>query len=178
MNDNSDDDRNDHGVKPRDNAIDVKFGPFRDMSQCEVTQYCIKIMRRYMGEDMLFITITLPPTLYKYPAITQYLMTENYLLSYFKKTSVYWGFCPELTKQGNVHYHAIAVFGHALHKHAFIQLIKKSKNFGFIKITEAPINHIDNLTRSCVYLLKDFDITKRVLVQANYKPDILRLDFD
>ena len=79
----------------------------------------------------------------------------------------------ELTKEGNVHYHAIIHFRSNLNRITVINNIKKKRILGYYKITHNAITHIDNLKRTIQYLHKDVSTTKSILHKGGYKPPIV-----
>lgn len=107
-----------------------------------------------------FITVTLKPKLYKYPSTTQFEMTACQLEVYANQYATNFDILPELTNEGNIHYHGWLLFPDNLHKFKFQDKVKKDKNLGFIKINTEPI--ID-CQRVAEYMTKSFDITSKIV---------------
>lgn len=136
-----------------------------------------KIVNKYenrMGPNLMFITITLKPKLYKFQATTQYELTVCEIQHIFNQRCNDTTFVCEITEAGNIHYHAMTIFTDKVRKLCFIDAIKRNKHFGFMKITPNSIDHIDNLTRSANYLTKELLVTSKILNKPGYTPEILK----
>lgn len=129
-------------------------------------------MRNDLGEDLNFITITLNPKLYKYQAITQYEIVHNELVEKMRLFEKF-AMSVELTNNGNIHYHAIVKSTDKLNRVTFYNKIKKLRKIGRTHTTPQPIDTMDQLKRSALYLIKDVDVTRKVLHTNNYKPHLL-----
>lgn len=129
---------------------------------------------KHRSDNLVFTTLTLSPKIYKYQPITQYELTvndiEKYLRSYTCKTT----YSVELTQDGNVHYHTISYFNDKLQKLLFINSIKKNKTLGFLKITSNPIITPEQLNRAAQYLIKELNITAKIICRNGYKPELLK----
>lgn len=127
-----------------------------------------------LGEGLVFVTITLKPKLYKYQSLTQFELTHLDIEScLYRHSTAYMSV--ELTSDGNVHYHAICHFGTKLQRIHMMNMFKKNRQIGFVKITPNPIESLESLTRSAHYLVKSISDTSKVLHSSNYKPDICKL---
>lgn len=128
----------------------------------------------YAPSDILyFVTVTLPPKLFKYSAITQYEMTINELRSIFATWTDQFTLTVELTTAGSVHYHALAKIPTKLQIFRFIEAIKKKRVLGFMKINNTPVHLDEMLKKSCNYLIKDLHVTKEIIRRGTYTPDLL-----
>lgn len=130
-------------------------------------------LRPFIGDYMFFITITIKPRLYKYQSITQYEMTYNMIHNVIETFSMCFAMSVELTSQGNIHYHAIMRFRDKFNRISFINKVRKMREAGYMKITENAIIYEESLSRSCIYLIKDYDTTSRILHTSNYKPTLI-----
>lgn len=128
-----------------------------------------------LGDDLNFITITLSPKLYKYQAITQYEMVHNELI---QKLRLFEKFASsvELTNNGNIHYHVIAKARNKLNKITFYNNIKKLRKIGRTHTTSASVTTTEQLKRSALYLVKDMQVTSKVLHNINYKPALIIIE--
>lgn len=123
----------------------------------------------FIGEhpNSLFFTITLKPKLYKYSSITQLELTNMKLFHLIYSCCRHYIVVAEHTKQGNVHYHAI-VDVDDLSKMLLLNLLKKQKEFGFIKMDPNQIVH----KKACAeYLCKSLRDNKKIFhASPNHKP--------
>jgi len=124
------------------------------------------------AEELMFITLTLKPTLYKYQSITQYELTIPYVRSICQTFSNRFCITTEMTLQANIHYHILIHFDTSLKRIAFINKVRKCKFIGFYKISP-EYKDFQGVFRSIQYLTKDLDTTKKVLWTTNYRPEIL-----
>lgn len=100
-----------------------------------------------------FMTVTLKPKVYKYSTTTQFELSVQELEHICILHSTAFAFVPEITKQGNVHYHGWITFFDTLNKIHFINNIKKRHNMlGFLKINDQPIEEVD---RTYQYIIKE-----------------------
>lgn len=121
-------------------------------------------------KDYMALTITLKPKLYTYQTITQYEMTINYISSILRqaKSGTY---VTEITKAGNIHYHAVIKTRDKSNGIYIINAIRKNRLIGFYKVKE--IKDSKHLEDEFKYLHKDIKETARILHTRNYKPDII-----
>lgn len=139
-----------------------------------IEQQAREYLINYMGEDLIFITITLKPRLYKFQSMTQYEMSVNEVTAILCNSVRAVMGC-ELTKDGNVHYHAIVKFRDKLNRINVVNCLRRKKNLiGYYKLTDNAISHTDNLERSIRYLTKDLLDTQNILHTRNYKPEIIK----
>lgn len=137
-------------------------------------QMILDRFEQHIGPHLWFVTITLKPKLYKFQALTQYEMTVNdfhKLLEQRVQNAVH---VTELTETGNVHYHAIIKTTDKIKLLSFVDAIKRSRSFGYIKLTSNPIHFKENLIRSAHYLVKELNVTAKVIGRPGYTPEILR----
>lgn len=111
------------------------------------------------GPNTYFITQTLKPKFYKFNINLQRELTQNTIGQLLKEFSKEFILTCELTKQGNVHYHAIVVFKNSVSLIRFIEQTKKKNYIGMSRVTPAPILHDEGMVRSKEYLIKDVDKT-------------------
>lgn len=124
------------------------------------------------GNTLSFMTVTLPPRFYKFTSITQYELTKNELCRLLE-AGTDWAWCVvELTREGNVHYHIIASTHYKHQIIGFINKVKRSKSFGYVKLSP-DIQTPESLTRSINYLCKDLESSRKVLHTSAYRPDLL-----
>lgn len=105
-----------------------------------------------------FITITLPPTMYKLPAKIQY----EFMLNHIRKTFRRYGhfqLLPELTEEGNVHFHGWVDMT-AIQRYKLIDHLKRMKHYGYSKINKDPIVDTNRVKE---YMLKSYHITHQII---------------
>lgn len=112
-----------------------------------------------MGEETLFITFTLKPKFYQFKATTQRELTQNEICTKLREATKDFIITTELTKHGNIHYHAIARFKSHMAFLKWNDSMKGRKSIGFHRVTPNPITHVDNMVRSKEYLIKDLENT-------------------
>lgn len=133
----------------------------------------VSIYDQLLGPHLNFVTFTIPKKFYQYQSLTQYEMTINAFRLKLTNARAITTYSVEITPNANIHYHAIMHFRDDLARISFINSIRRCTYLGFYKITDNPITHHDNLTRSVQYLLKDIYKTSKVLHTTNYKPLII-----
>lgn len=143
------------------------------MNDQDQLQYMRGMYSPHKGEDLLFVTITLKPKLYKYQALTQYELTHQIIEKLLSNTQLS-SYVVELTLDCNVHYHAIVKFRDKFNRILFMNSAKKSREIGFIKITPTPITKDEQLVRTITYMLKDLHNTKKIISRNGYKPLLLK----
>lgn len=109
-----------------------------------------------------FFTITLRPKIFKYSSITQLELTLADIAKKLYRYTSHFVIVAELTKQGNVHYHAICSFSEAYRKNLMVDAFKKDKICGFI---HTDGNVIEDMKRVADYITKDVYNTIRVIRQ-------------
>lgn len=109
-----------------------------------------------------FVTITLDPKSYKFCASVQHDMTVNFIETLLYDTCSNFQCTPELTEDGNVHYHAWLIFNDITSRMIFIDRIKRNRLLGFMKINKEVIAE-EHVGRVQEYLCKSFDITCKVI---------------
>lgn len=114
-----------------------------------------------------FVTQTLKPTYYKMKIDTQHTQTYCKLGHAFKEWCTDFIYLPEITKQGNIHYHAIVTFKNEISMLRFIEQTKSKQWLGFMKITSNSIEDKVNMIRSKEYLIKDVETTIKFVKCAN-----------
>lgn len=121
--------------------------------------------------DSWFITITLNPSMYKLKARNQLKKTFGDIKHCFKMMSDQYFIMAELTKQSNIHYHAIARFkeGNTLTMaQCFIEILREKPKFGMCKINDEQLTEDVNVNRSIGYLFKDSDKNDKVINFTGY----------
>lgn len=114
-------------------------------------------------ELTFFLTLTLKPQYYKYTSSMQRELTQNSVCTRLREHTSEFVITVELTKQGNVHYHAIAVFKNKVDMYKWINLHKGKSSMGYTRVTPNPITFQDNMIRSKEYLIKDVDTTSKII---------------
>lgn len=115
-----------------------------------------------------FLTITLKPKLYKYSSITQLELTNNVLFNILYRHTIDFAVVSEHTQNANIHYHCVISFRDKHDTIALINFLKKSKDFGFIKLDKC----VHNIIRCAEYMTKDLYITARTFCSVpGHKPD-------
>lgn len=123
------------------------------------------------------VTITLNPKVYKYKSFLQYEMTINEMRRLCDNQTYRYVMVPELTKQGNIHYHCLCRFQTRLQEITFINKTKtKSPLFGFSKVSK-PCESLKSVNQCIHYMFKDLVLTRKVLTYANYKPKIINSSY-
>lgn len=112
-----------------------------------------------LDADAYFLTITLKPKLYKYSSITQLELTNNTVYQILYRCSKSFICVAEHTQAGNIHYHAVVAFGDKLRKIMMINMFKRNKDIGFVKIEDLPIV---NKTKVSEYITKDLYVNHKI----------------
>lgn len=107
-----------------------------------------------------FVTITLPPFFYKFQSTTQFELTAGYLEDILDQNADHYEFLPELTDQGNVHYHGWATFKDTVHRIKFMDRVKRSKKLGFLKINDQRIIDVERVAK---YMTKSYTDTVKII---------------
>lgn len=110
-----------------------------------------------------FITFTLKPKYYKFQAGLQRELTQNTICTRLKEYTSEFVVTVELTQQGNIHYHAIAVFKNRVNMFQWMNLEKGRTSLGITRVTPNPITFQENMTRSKEYLIKDVEVTSKII---------------
>lgn len=119
-----------------------------------------------------FVTITLSPKVYKYSSTTQFEFTVHELECALRSSSELFQCVPELTNDGNVHYHAWVKFNDKYQLVSFINKIKRMRGrFGFVKVNRETI---ENVSRVKEYMLKEYKITDKTI--KSVRPLIMQSD--
>lgn len=130
------------------------------------TELCNKVKQLFDGKRspmLYFVTLTLKPKMYKYSSKTQFEITSGDVYDIINRSSVQFVCIPEHTAVGNVHYHAVVLFRDKSNVIMFNNKVKKIKSLGMTKITPTPIESLEQLNRSCEYLFKELDLTKKCI---------------
>lgn len=125
----------------------------------------------HIGNELYFITITLPPRLYKHKATTQFAETINTLRTTFEPCVTV---C-ELTDAGNVHYHVIKAMNR-MTKFKLIEKVKSKRCFGYMHINKVPICSHDMLDKAANYMCKDLNTTRKIIESPNNGNVIIHFD--
>lgn len=116
-----------------------------------------------VSDNTYFYTVTLSPKQYSKPSLYQHKNTGHIVSSLCYKHTAHYGIMPEITKEGNIHYHFWATFNNPVNRYILLNDLKKQKQLGFIKLTSEPINNDESRQRVALYLSKECDITAKVL---------------
>lgn len=147
----------------------------------QLEEYVLKHIAKCNGHIVhglsFMVTITLKPKLYKYSSITQHDMTINVLKALLSNQASGYVLATELTLSGNVHYHAFVMTPCKYRRITLLNTIKKNRYFGFIKVSN-EVHDMSNVYACLTYMIKDVDTTKKILHNANYKPNIINLDVE
>lgn len=113
-------------------------------------------------------TITLKPTCFNHPsgmgrnAKSQLMISQEKINNMISSVSDDYIMVAELTKNGNIHYHAIINFNKLEYgKELFVDAGKNSKIVGFTAITEA--NDENHFKKFKEYILKDYEKTSNII---------------
>lgn len=135
------------------------------VSIVEQTREDIVFSKQHMpvSENTYFVTITLKPKIYKFLTVTQFDITRLHLVEQLSKHTDKFILVPEVTKLGNIHYHAIIHNSRGIV--SFINAIKKQykNNIGFMKVTPNPLDNKESLDRAYEYLVKDLHVTSNYI---------------
>lgn len=152
------------------------YTPLRIKQYYDIKREAENIISKYrhnINHNLLFLTVTLPPKMYKFQSITQFDLTINDL---FRILNVYgdkYTGSVELTEVGNVHYHMIIKVGNSQDKINLINAFKRKRTFGFVKVSP-DITTPDSLNKSANYICKALNETANIIYnRPNYRPDIL-----
>lgn len=113
---------------------------------------------------LYFYTVTLRPVLYKYASREQFGQTAYLIRNCASKYAKEYGIMPEITKDGNVHYHFWALFDNDTKRFLLLNELKRKRTLGFVKLTPEVIREETNLHRVIDYTLKEYDKTYGVLL--------------
>lgn len=123
-------------------------------------------------EGSMFVTVTVSPKLYKYSSTTQFEMTCHELECLLKSQSSAFQCVPELTWNGNVHYHAWVKFDNKDRIITFVNKVKRLHHkFGFTKINNDVIIERERVAN---YMLKEYKITNKAI--KSVRPIVLQSD--
>lgn len=111
------------------------------------------------GPNTYFVTQTLKPKFFKFNINLQRELTQNGYCTLLKEFSKEFILTCELTKQGNIHYHAIVVFKSEIAYIRYIEATKKKNYIGMSRVTPAPLLNEESMIRSKEYLIKDVEKT-------------------
>lgn len=143
----------------------------------EAIEDIIKRVPPELSPMTFFVTLTLPPKMYKYASITQWEITSGVISDIFMQ----WGgiiVVPELTHDANIHYHGIIKFHDVVKKCQFIDKCKRNRDIGYIKVTKNPLIKLEEWQRAIYYLLKDLPDTHKVLSQSRMQYRIVYTKHD
>lgn len=121
------------------------------------------------GDDSYFLTITLPPKLYKYSSITQLELTNRIVFGILHKYCKDYVCIAEHTGQGNIHYHAVVKYETKMQAIMLINSFKKNKAIGFIKHDGSTVKEPRKVAE---YLTKEFITNYKILRSSGHKPDM------
>lgn len=114
-----------------------------------------------------FITITLPPSAYKFKAQEQHTKIKDIIFITMNTHCLNFCMVAELTKQANVHYHGWFTERYA-NATTFLLDHLKQRYLGFTQVNKERIHHVD---RTGNYMMKDIELTKRLInrpIVSNY----------
>lgn len=124
----------------------------------------------YKGEGSIIasVTFTLKPELYKKRARTQFLMTNEKIIEVLKHVSKTIIMIPELTKQTNIHYHALIQFANRSRIDELIDICKMSKISKYITpyVNNNYIKSIETFTRTYNYIMKEYKRTSSLIKET------------
>lgn len=144
------------------------------ISKVEWQRHIVRKFRPHLSDNLLFVTVTLKPKLFKYQSLTQYELTKNEFTHLLQITTDKSVWVVELTKDGNVHYHFMALVHSKFHRFNMINKFKAKQIFGFIKVSNS-VESEDSLNRVAQYLTKEIEVTQRVLHRPGYNPTVIEL---
>jgi len=117
-----------------------------------------------------FITITIRPELYKLKAKSQYKKTIEHVKHILNMATNKYVLVVELTKNNNIHYHAIAEFKENNTKvmaSIIVDVIKGHSYLGMTKVNDTQVQDI-NMGRTIDYLFKDYNDTFTLINFTGY----------
>lgn len=123
----------------------------------------VRSMKIEKSEQTRFITFTLKPKYYKFKSNMQRELTQHEICSKLREYTTEFVMTCELTKQGNIHYHAIAVFKNQVQFIKWNDLLKGKRSLGYHRVTPNAITQDENMVRSKEYLLKDLEQTSKII---------------
>lgn len=123
----------------------------------------VRSMHIRCTELTYFLTLTLKPAFYKFKSTLQRELTQNQICTRLREHTSEFVITVELTQQGNVHYHSIAVFKDKVNMFNWINSQKGRASVGYVRVTPNPITFQDNMIRSKEYLIKDVDTTSKII---------------
>lgn len=116
----------------------------------------------FVSAQSYFITITLSPKMYRRTTRKQFDVAVSYLHN-ITSSGVRVFYFPEITQKGNVHFHGV-IHGNKVEIVQHLDRLKKFVNtFGFINITEKPIESDGSKQRVIDYLIKEVQETRKIL---------------
>lgn len=133
----------------------------------------VELLRDTKG--LWFITITLKPKLYKYSSVTQYEMSVNIVEAILRNHTDSYVLVTELTASANIHYHAIIQIRDKYQMCTLLNKIKRVRELGNSKVNDKPVVE---LQRTFEYMLKEVNVTRKVISTPNYKPEVLKFDYE
>lgn len=127
----------------------------------------MRLMEPVKGSQ--FITITLPPSAYKFKAAEQHSKIKQILIDTFTAHCDQYCLVAELTQQSNVHYHGW--FTEKYERSTLFLLDHlKQRYLGIVKVND---RRIMNIKRTYDYMTKDMEITKKlvsgIVISNNYR---------
>lgn len=112
--------------------------------------FVVKDIMKVVSSKSMFLTVTLPPKLYKFSSVTQLEITNKILYSILNATTDDYFVLAEHTKQGNIHYHAMVTCSEKRRYVLLMNKLKTNRSFGFIKLID-----IGNYNKCAEYMYKD-----------------------
>lgn len=107
-----------------------------------------------------FLTITLKPKLYKFTSVTQLELTNHDVYAILYRNSVDYIVVAEHTQAGNIHYHAVVAFSGKLQRIQLLNMFKKNRALGFVKLDPEPVS---NKVATANYMTKELYENYRIL---------------
>lgn len=147
-------------IKKMNNEPELLYDCMKDPRLC-IFKNATVFIQSYINKlkscigDCWFITITLKPKIYKIESKFQYMHTSLEVENICYRHGCML-ICPELTKDGNVHYHGIMNFKSNVSRINFCNTLKKSRIIGYFKINSSPIEMWE---RTMNYIVKEYLLT-------------------
>lgn len=118
-----------------------------------------------LSKKTFFITFTLKPSAYSKTSPMQYLDSRGYVYQCIKKHTKLFGFVPEVTQNGQIHYHGWLKMRDANDLVLLIDTVKREARhiLGFVKVTKQPIETKEQAQRVSLYMVKQATFMRKLL---------------
>lgn len=123
----------------------------------------------YSNVNLYFYTVTLSPKLYKLASKEQFMQTSFIIRNTIHKYARHYGIMPEITKDGNVHYHFWATIKNEENRFILLNELKRKQKLGFIKLTPNKVDTPESLDRMLNYIFKEHEKTHKILLMRNHE---------